>query len=272
MTWNHFPIFVILTLLPALLGAVLAWRSPRVSKSSLVCSGVAVIVFCAFAAGLWLSLGRPPLRTLGETRLWYSLFMLIAGMWVYRREGYRWMPSISLVIATVFMIVNLLKPDLHDQSLMPALRSFWFVPHVTSYIFSYSLFGCAFLLAVLGLWQRSDAYLPSADRLVRTAFIFLTFGLPSGCVWAKQAWGTYWSWDPKETWGAATWAAYLVYVHWRLTATKHKKNEKNQQKNILSHADNAYLWLVLGFALLQMCWYGADLLPAVQDSMHRYAG
>ena len=51
-----------------------------------------------------------------------------------------------------------------------------------------------------------------------------------------------------------------------------KKNEKNQQKNILSHADNAYLWLVLGFALLQMCWYGADLLPAVQDSMHRYAG
>ena len=42
--------------------------------------------------------------------------------------------------------------------------------------------------------------------------------------------------------------------------------------NILSHADNAYLWLVLGFALLQMCWYGADLLPAVQDSMHRYAG
>ncbi|MBS7396214.1 MAG: cytochrome c biogenesis protein CcsA, partial [Prevotellamassilia sp.] len=192
MTWNHFPIFVILTLLPALLGAVLAWRSPRVSKSSLVCSGVAVIVFCVFVAGLWLSLGRPPLRTLGETRLWYSLFMLIAGMWVYRREGYRWMPSISLVIATVFMIVNLLKPDLHDQSLMPALRSFWFVPHVTSYIFSYSLFGCAFLLAVLGLWQRSDAYLPSADRLVRTAFIFLTFGLLSGCVWAKQAWGTYW--------------------------------------------------------------------------------
>ena len=82
MTWNHFPIFVILTLLPALLGAVLAWRSPRVSKSSLVCSGVAVIVFCVFVAGLWLSLGRPPLRTLGETRLWYSLFMLIAGMWV----------------------------------------------------------------------------------------------------------------------------------------------------------------------------------------------
>ena len=80
MTWNHFPIFVILTLLPALLGAVLAWRSPRVSKSSLVCSGVAVIVFCVFVAGLWLSLGRPPLRTLGETRLWYSLFMLIGSL------------------------------------------------------------------------------------------------------------------------------------------------------------------------------------------------
>ena len=142
---------------------------------------------------------------------------------------------------------------------MPALQSAWFVPHVTVYMFSYSLFGCAFLLAVAGLWQGKAAYLPSTDALVRIGLAFLTFGMLSGCFWAKQAWGHYWSWDPKETWAAATWAVYLAYLHCRLRPATGPAAHRLP-----------YVCLVIGFLLLQMCWYGVNYLPAAAESMHSY--
>ena len=88
---------------------------------------------------LWEYLQRPPLRTMGETRLWYSFFMGIAGLLTYIRWKYRWILSFSTLLSTVFVVINLLKPEIHDQSLMPALQGVWFIPHVTVYMFS--LFG-----------------------------------------------------------------------------------------------------------------------------------
>ena len=142
---------------------------------------------------------------------------------------------------------------------MPALQSAWFVPHVTVYMFSYSLFGCAFMLAVAGLWRKSGSYLVTTDSLVKIGMAFLTFGMLSGCIWAKQAWGNYWTWDPKETWAAATWCAYLVYVHRRLQGGRRE------------HDAVAYVWLIVGFVLLQMCWYGVNLLPWASQSLHSYS-
>ena len=87
--------------------------------------------------------------------------------------------------------------------------------------------------------------------------LFLTLGMLSGCIWAKQAWGSFWNWDPKETWAAATWCAALVYIHLRL------KRDAGLRA--------PYIWLILTFALLQMCWYGVNFLPAAQGSMHTYS-
>ena len=185
--------------------------------------------------------------------------MVVSGWLVYRRWAYCWLPLFSGVVATVFIVINLLRPEIHDQSLMPALQSAWFVPHVTVYMFSYSLFGCAFLLAVAGLWQGKSAYLPSTDALVRIGLAFLTFGMLSGCFWAKQAWGHYWSWDPKETWAAATWAVYLAYLHCRLRPATGPAAHRLP-----------YACLIIGFLLLQMCWYGVNYLPAAAESMHSY--
>ncbi|MCR5159386.1 MAG: cytochrome c biogenesis protein CcsA [Prevotella sp.] len=74
---------------------------------------------------------------------------------------------------------------------------------------------------------------------------------------AKEAWGHYWSWDPKETWAAITWFAYLVYIHYRQIPTHHPK---------------LALWiLIVAFILLQMCWWGINYLPAAQgSSVHVY--
>ena len=109
--------------------------------------------------------------------------------------------------------------------------------------------------------SKSAGY--AADMLVRgggvgVGLAFLTFGMLSGCIWAKQAWGSYWTWDPKETWAAATWCAYLVYTHRRL----YRRNADRPAPS--------YLWLIGGFALLQMCWYGVNYLPSAQASMHSY--
>ena len=265
ITWDVFLPFAVVAVTLWTAGALVAFRrSEGCSRASLWSTAAGIVVYMVFIGGLWASLSRPPLRTLGETRLWYSLFMVVSGLIVYIRWKYRWIQLFSLIVATVFICINILNPDIHDQSLMPALQSAWFVPHVTVYMFSYSVFGCAFLLSIIGLWRRSGVYLPTTDQLVRIGMSFLTFGMISGCIWAKQAWGSYWTWDPKETWAAATWCAYLVYIHRRLYKAKSSNTAP------ASNAAPSYIWLIIGFLLLQMCWYGVNFLPSAAASLHSY--
>jgi ABC-type transport system involved in cytochrome c biogenesis permease subunit len=205
---------------------------------------------------LWITLGRPPLRTIGETRLWYSFFAMISGLFTYMRWKYRWILSFSTVLATVFILINILRPEIHDQTMMPALQSPWFIPHVTVYMFSYSLLGCALILAVIGLIRPGDGILDAADTLVYIGRAFLTFGMLSGAIWAKSAWGHFWSWDPKETWALVTWLCYLLYIHLRL----YRKG-----------SDRVLCFLLIfAFACLQMCWWGINFLPSAQGSIHVY--
>ncbi|MGN0281479.1 MAG: cytochrome c biogenesis protein CcsA [Prevotella sp.] len=259
ITWDVFLPFAIISVALWVTGAVAALRkNDSLSRVGVWTTVAGIVVYSIFITGLWTSLSRPPLRTLGETRLWYSLFMIVSGCIVYIRWNYRWILLFSTIVATVFIGINIAKPDIHDQALMPALQSAWFVPHVTVYMFSYSVFGCALLLAVSGLWHHTDKYLPSTDQLVKIGMTFLTFGMLSGCIWAKQAWGDYWTWDPKETWAAATWCTYLFYIHHRIG--------KPSTNGIVI----PYVTLIIGFLLLQMCWYGVNFLPSASESMHSY--
>ena len=262
--WNNFIVFAMLSTVLWATGAITAFvNGKNLRNISIAATTTGIAVFACFIAGLWVILQRPPLRTMGETRLWYSLFMAVSGLIVYLRYGYRWILSFSALLATVFIIINLCKPEIHDQTLMPALQSVWFVPHVTVYMFSYSIFGCAFMFAIKGLISKSCKYLTAADNLVYIGFAFLSLGMISGCIWAKQAWGSYWSWDPKETWAAATWAVYAIYIH--------KRRKANDLHDGLLPADRqCYIWLIIGFILLQMCWYGVNLLPSASQSLHSY--
>lgn len=260
MSWNELIYYAIASILCWVVGAVMAFKSQkRWHAAALSITGS--VIFFAYIIGMWIALERPPMRTMGETRLWYSFFLSVAGVVVYLRWRYKWILSFGTMMSVVFICINLFKPEIHSKTLMPALQSPWFVPHVIVYMFAYAMMGAVTLFA-LYLWLRkspklaSDEELRVCDNLVRIGWSFLTLGMVMGALWAKQAWGDYWTWDPKETWAAATWLSYLLYLHMR-------PHVKDQNLN--------FALLLFSFLLLQMCWYGINYLPSAQGaSVHVY--
>lgn len=146
---------------------------------------------------------------------------------------------------------------------MPALQSPWFSPHVIIYMFSYAILGAVTIIAIYYLVREKKIddktrIMDMTDNLVYVGTAFITMGMLMGAIWAKEAWGHYWSWDPKETWAAATWLGYLGYIHYRIYRTS-------------SNKISMYL-LIVAFVLLQICWYGVNYLPSAQQSVHTYSG
>ena len=220
-----------------------------------------ISVFAAFIIGLWIGLERPPMRTMGETRLWYSFFLSLVGYIAYKHWKYKWLLSFSSLIACIFVCINIFKPEIHSKNLMPALQSYWFIPHVTVYILSYAMLGAATISSIIQLGKvnknKADENLYRLmDNLVYVGFGFLMLGMLMGCVWAKEAWGHYWSWDPKETWAFVTAAAYLAYIHMRLRKYHPKTT----------------LWILsIAFVLLMITWIGVNYLPSAVNSVHTYS-
>ena len=139
MIWSYFIIFAVVSVVLWAVGAWGAWRNRRIL--SFTTTGLGLAVFFAYILIMWITLERPPLRTMGETRLWYSFFLPLAGIIVYSRWQYKWILSFSTLLATVFICINVFKPEIHSKTLMPALQSPWFAPHVIVYMMAYALLG-----------------------------------------------------------------------------------------------------------------------------------
>lgn len=312
MSWDSFVWFALAASLFWISGAIVSVISKRRLPAA-VLTGCGSAIFMTFIVGVWISLGRPPLRTMGETRLWFSLFLSLIGLVVYLRWRYRWVLPFGCLMAVMFAGINIFKPEIHTEELMPALRSPWFVPHVIVYMFAYAVMGIATILALRILWltRRSAAGSAPApgsttpatvdaaasplspslqgdlrlcDTLVRMGWGFITMGIVMGALWAKQAWGDYWTWDPKETWAAATWLSYLLYMHLRqgsaLSSVTSAGSVTIARQNspaieVASHSNKALrrtlFLLIFSFILLQMCWWGVNYLPSAQGfSLHTY--
>ncbi len=261
MSWDYFIYFSSVSVILWIIGAVAAYRTnKRLVPTIFTVAGL--IVFFLFIVGMWISLERPPLRTMGETRLWYSFFLPVVGLITYERWRYKWLLSFSTLLSTVFIVINIAKPDIHNKVLMPALQSPWFSPHVIIYMFSYAILGAVALIAIYYLFKEKkltniDKLMEMTDNLVYVGTAFVTMGMLLGAIWAKEAWGHYWSWDPKETWAAATWISYLIYIHIRL-------------KKDVSYR-TAMIVIIISFVILQMCWWGLNYLPSAQRSVHVYS-
>lgn len=213
------------------------------------------LLFGLFILLYWRSIGHVPMRTMGETRLWYSLFLALTGWVLFVRWRYRFLLPFSAVIASVFTLINIFRPEIHTQTLMPALQSAWFFPHVAIYMLSYAIMAAALAVAAASLLRHKEM-LGAADRLVRIGSALLILGMLSGAVWADRAWGNYWAWDAKESWAAVTWLLSLSYIHFRLRRPTSRKA--------------AVALLAVTFLALQITWYGIKYMPSSKKSLHTY--
>ena len=104
---------------------------------------------------------------------------------------------------------------------IPALQSYWLVLHVTFSFIGEAFFTVAFVASIYFLAVKDEDKKKNIDRVIYTTIgigypIFTAGALIFGAIWAKKAWGAYWTWDPKETWALITWLTYTVYLHTRL--------------------------------------------------------
>ena len=97
MIWSYFVVFAIISVLLWAVGAWASWRNRR--SFAFITTGLGLCVFFSYILIMWITLERPPLRTMGETRLWYSFFLPLAGMIVYSRWQYKWILSFSTLLA-----------------------------------------------------------------------------------------------------------------------------------------------------------------------------
>ncbi|MBO4278549.1 MAG: c-type cytochrome biogenesis protein CcsB [Spirochaetales bacterium] len=152
------------------------------------------------------------------------------------------------------------------RNLMPALRSGWLGFHVSTAIIAYGSFGVSFVLGIIFLLRDKlrehgflDQHVPDRQKLdlieyrsVALGMLFLTFTIITGAIWAERAWGSYWSWDPKETWSLITWLIYAVYLHLRI-----RRGYKGK---------SAAVFAVVGFVCVLFTYIGVNtLIPGIHS-------
>ena len=137
-----------------------------------------------------------------------------------------------MAVVVGFVLWYSISREAHTiQPLIPALQSWWMKIHVPANFIGYGAFCIASMLGVAELWSlRSEAkgktsWLPSSQMIeeimykaIAVGFLFFTIATILGALWAADAWGRYWSWDPKETWAFIVWLNYAVWLHLRLVA------------------------------------------------------
>ena len=135
MEFVNFTIYSALAAFIFVLACIFMYASPKMRKIAEWLILAAIFIQVAYITLLWMHLGRPPMRTLGETRLWYSFFLPVIGYITYRRWRYSWFMLYCVAMSLLFTILNITHPENLDKTLMPALQSPWFIPHVLVYIF-----------------------------------------------------------------------------------------------------------------------------------------
>jgi ABC-type transport system involved in cytochrome c biogenesis permease subunit len=272
--------------------AFLPARSNKLREGLLV----STVILQAFSMILrWREAGHAPFANMYESLVAFSFVILLEyllvvtlakntapGRWVlpisWLMLGFAlYLPPISHLAQAGNTILNPIlhaplfpAPDRHPEPLSPALQSIWFQIHVPVFFMSYGAFTLAFGVGCMRLLQSRQKKDATADTLnsldqqiylfISLGFVFLTAGIITGAIWAKEAWSRYWSWDPKEVWSLIVWLTYAAYFHLRLKAGW--KGERTA-------------WFaIIGFIAVLICYYGVNVaIPAIMkhsQGLHSY--
>lgn len=231
----------------------------------------------------WLRDSYFPLSNLYESLLFLTWALLFVLIFIERKTSTKLFGALIVPVMTLIItFANLVLPSSMQEAapLVPALQSNWLMMHVSMMMLSYATLITGSLLSILFLALQNIykvelpfhfsalrtstlanstllKLLSSIDlwsyRIIGIGFPFLTIGIIAGAVWADEAWGSYWSWDPKETWALITWLVFAAYIHARLTKGWDGRRAA---------------WLgSLGFIVVWICYLGVNFLG---QGLHSY--
>jgi cytochrome c-type biogenesis protein CcsB len=256
----------------------LAFRSETLGKVATFTLLAGVIIETAAIFLRWyesyqLGIGRAPLTNLYESLVFFAWTISIVYLLMERKFGIKTAGAFVTPFPFIIMAYASLNPN-EIQPLIPALQSNWLISHVVTCFVGYAAFAVSFGVSFLYLFKVNAenkparkregvlGYLPVSDLLdevgyktIAIGFPLLTIGIITGAFWANVAWGTYWSWDPKETWSLIVWLIYAAYLHARIT-----KGWRGKKAAVLS---------MVGFSATIFCYLGVNLLLS---GLHSYGG
>lgn len=218
-----------------------------------------------------MGIGHAPLSNLYESLIFFAWTLMLLYLILEWRTRSRSFGAFVTPLAFLAMAYASFSPGMNSQinPLIPALKSNWLIAHVITCFFGYAAFGLSFGVSIMYLLKRLDResknnlflkLIPRPDilndlnyQMVVIGFLMLTLGIITGAVWAHSAWGTYWSWDPKETWSLITWFVYAGVLHFRLVWGWRGKA--------------VAILCMIGFACVLFTYFGVNYLPG----LHSYA-
>jgi cytochrome c-type biogenesis protein CcsB len=242
--------------------ALFAWRKP-LSWVSLGALALGAVVQTVYIGMRWVQAGRAPFSNMFESLVLFAWAVAVVYLVVRARINIPALGTAScLLVLLVLAYASAFESDI--KPLMPALQSNWLSVHVFTCFLGYSGFAISFLSAIGYLIvaransKTSNETKESLDvvtaKTISFGFLFLTVGIITGAVWANSAWGTYWSWDPKETWSLITWFIYAIYLHCRY---------------MRGWSGKKAAWIsVIGFASVIFTYIGVNFLLS---GLHSYA-
>jgi len=240
---------------------------------SLTWLALGLLIAALVARGIWA--GRAPWGNMYEYSLASAAAMTGVFLGVSLRRDVRWLGLLVTMASLITLGVAVLLLYNDSPQLVPALKSYWLAIHVSAAIISGGAFTVGAAATVLYLVadraeRKPDARISHAiaaripdarslDALAYkvNAFVFplWTFAVIAGAIWAEDAWGRYWGWDPKETWAFITWLVYAAYLHARATA-----GWKGRRAAVIG---------LVGFACFLINFFGVNLFVG---GLHSYAG
>ena len=246
--------------------AFIAVKKEAVARAAVAAQVVALMLHTAALVCRGIGAGRLPLTNQYEFATSFAWALELVSLIFILRYRFLVLGAFSTPV-TFLMIGYAAMQSKEVRELMPALRSNWLGFHVSTAIIAYGAFGVSCVLSVIFLLQHRlrgrfpEKQVPSREKLdmisyrsVSLGMLFLSFTIISGAIWAERAWGSYWSWDPKETWSLVTWVIYAAYLHLRI------------RRGWQGRA--AALFAVIGFVCVIFTYIGVNtFLPGV----HSYA-
>lgn len=235
---------------------------PRLGEIGQWTISAGFLVHVGFTVNRYLTAGHTPITNLHESLSFFSL--AVVGVFILCERRYRVhilgsfvTPLALLLLLTSAAFSSVIAP------LNPALKSKWLLVHTSLAFLGYAAFAVSFGASIMYLIQSHFVKkrilgpmfqkLPPLDlldeisyRCLTLGFPLLTFAIISGAIWAETAWGTYWSWDPKETWSLITWFIYAALLHGRLTT-----GWRGRKAALLS---------IFGFLIMLFTFLGVNLL------------